>query len=110
MSGRMHRLVLENPSRVSDGIGGQTTAWTPLGAIWGEMKASAGREARGEVGAASVVSWAITARAVPVGHPGRPRAGQRLRMGARLFRIEAVAEADPGGRWLTCHAREEGGS
>lgn len=105
-----HRLILEAPERVSDGIGGQTTRWRALGAIWAGMRASAGREARGEVGAVSVVTWAITTRAAHMGDPRRPQPGQRLRMGARLFRIEAVAEADTGGRWLVCHAREEGGT
>ncbi|AXC50150.1 head-tail adaptor protein [Paracoccus suum] len=105
-----HRLILEAPERASDGMGGQTTVWRALGAIWAGMRASTGREARGEVGAVSVVSWAITTRAAPAGDPRRPRPGQRLRMGERLFRIEAIAETDAGGRWLTCHAREEGGA
>jgi head-tail adaptor len=38
--------------------------------------------------------------------PG-PAAGQRLRMAQRLFAIEAVAERDSAGQWLTCFAREE---
>ena len=104
------RLVLESPERQPDGIGGQATVWRRLGIVWAEMRASAGREARGEVGAVSTITWAITLRAAPAGDPRRPRMGQRLRMGARLFRIEAVAEADAGGRWLTCHAKEEGGA
>ena len=32
---------------------------------------------------------------------------QRLRHGNRLFQIEAVAERDPEGRYLTCFAYEE---
>lgn len=39
--------------------------------------------------------------------PRRPRPEQRFRMGARVFRIEAVAEADPAGLWLDCIAKEE---
>lgn len=106
--GPKHRLLLEAPWRVPDGMGGQATQWRALGAVWGAMRASAGREARGEVGAVSTVTWAITLRAAPAGDPRRPKTGQRLRMGARLFRIEAVAETGPAGRWLTCHAIEEG--
>ena len=102
------RLTLEAPVRQADGIGGQATVWRPLGTVWAEMRASAGREARGEVGAVSVVTWRITARAVPPGDPRRPAAGERLRLGGRLFRIEAVAEEGAAGRWLVCHAREEG--
>lgn len=101
-------LVLEAPLRVEDGIGGHAIAWTALGEVWGEMKASAGRESRGEVGALSVVTWAVTLRAAPAGDPRRPVAGQRLRHGPRVFRIEAVAERDVAGHFLTCFAKEEG--
>lgn len=102
------RLILEAPVRVQDGIGGHSLAWTALGTIWAGMRASAGRESRGETGAVSTVGWAIVTRAAAAGDPRRPAAGQRLRLGARLFRIEAVAERDPGGRYLTCFATEEG--
>lgn len=101
-------LLLEAPVRVEDGIGGHAVVWTPLGQVWGALKASAGRESRGEVGAVSVVTWAVTLRGAPAGDPRRPKAGQRLRHGPRVFRIEAVAEADPTGRFLTCFAKEEG--
>lgn len=110
MSGARHRLTLEAPRRVADGIGGQATQWTALGALWCEMRASTAREARGEVGPVSTTVWAITTRAARMGDPRRPHPGQRLRMGARVFRIEAVAEADASGRWLACHAVEESGS
>ena len=52
----------------------------------------------------------LTVRAALAGDPRRPRPEQRLRMGEvrlRAFRIEAVSEVDPQGRWLTVH-RERG--
>lgn len=101
-------LLLEEPRRIEDGIGGHALVWTALGEVWAELKAAAGRESRGEVGAISVVTWAITLRGAASGDPRRPVAGQRLRHGSRLFRIEAVAEADRVGRYLTCFAKEEG--
>ena len=64
-------------------------------------------ERQAEVGAESVVSWRITVRAAREGDPRRPRPEQRFRMGARLFRIEAVAESGSAGQWLDCIAREE---
>ena len=64
-------------------------------------------ERQAEVGAESVVAWRITLRAARLGDPRRPRPGQRFRMGARVFPIEAVAEADGAGLWLDCVAREE---
>ncbi|MDP5305655.1 head-tail adaptor protein [Paracoccus spongiarum] len=101
------RLALEAPERQGDGMGGHAVVWRRLGWLWGAMDAGAGRERFAEVGPESVVAWRITLRGAPAGDQRRPAAGQRLRLGARLFRIEAVAERDPEGRWLTCFAREE---
>ena len=101
------RLDLERSDRQGDGMGGYRIVWQRIGSLWAEMKAGAGKERGAEVGPESVVSWRITVRGAKAGDPRRPAAGQRLRMGQRLFVIEAVAERDPGGRWLTCFAREE---
>ncbi len=97
------QLTLEQPDRVADGLGGHVATWRQLGVIWAQMDAGSGRED----GAISAVRWRITVRATPVGNPRRPKAGQRFRQGERLFLIEAVAERDPQGAYLTCHAREE---
>ena len=71
------------------------------------MEARSGREQGTGAGMISVVQWRITLRAAPLGDARRPRPGQRLRQGTRLFQIEAVAESDPSGRYLDCFAREE---
>ncbi|SNR58701.1 head-tail adaptor protein [Paracoccus sediminis] len=101
------RLDLERSVRQQDGMGGYRIVWQPIGALWAEMRAGSGQERGAEVGPESVVSWRITVRGAKVGDLRRPVAGQRLRMGRRLFAIEAVAERDVTGRWLTCFAREE---
>lgn len=101
------RLELEAPVREGDGMGGYRIVWRRLGLLWAEMKSAAGRERGAEVGPESVVSWRICVRGAKAGDPRRPAAGQRLRMGQRLFVVEAVAERDGGGLWLTCFAREE---
>lgn len=101
------RLALEASERQSDGMGGHALVWRQLGWLWAAMDAGSGRERFAEVGPESVVTWRITVRGAPAGDPRRPQAGQRLRMTNRLFRIEAVAESDATGRWLTCFAREE---
>ena len=104
-------LMIESPVREPDGMGGYRLVWQDVGRIWAEMRSGAGGERFAEVGARSVVSWRITVRAALAGDPRRPRPEQRLRMGdgpeARRFRIEAVAESDPQGRWLACIAKEE---
>ncbi|QRZ15309.1 head-tail adaptor protein [Paracoccus methylovorus] len=104
-------LVIESAARMPDGMGGFALSWQPVCRVWAEMRSGAGAERSAEVGALSVVNWRITVRAAPAGDPRRPRPKQRLRLGegadARRFRIKAVAESDPAGRWLVCVAKEE---
>lgn len=102
-----HRLALEAQARQPDGMGGYQMAWAELGVLWAEMKPGTGRESYGEVGPESRLAWRITVRGAPAGDPRRPVPGQRFRQGARVFRIEAVAERDAFGLWLTCFCREE---
>lgn len=101
------RLVLEAAERVPDGAGGFTETWVALGTLWADVRARGGRErATGAVGL-SATGFRILVRAAPHGAPSRPLPGQRLRQGARVFAIAAVAEADAAGRYLTCFADEE---
>jgi len=102
----LHPLVLETPERVADGMGGYRMVWHKLGIVHARMRAGAGAERAGEAGAESVVVWRITLRAAREGDPRRPRPEQRFRTGSRVFRIDAVAEADAQGLWLDCLARE----
>ena len=101
------RLLLEAETRLPDGAGGFTAVWTALGSVWAMIEAGAGREVVALDRRAPKVPLTIILRAAPVGSPERPVAGQRLREGARRFRILAVAERDLRGLYLTCHAEEE---
>ncbi|MEP2717624.1 head-tail adaptor protein [Pseudophaeobacter sp.] len=101
------QLVLEDPQRVSDGAGGYTESWAPLGSLWAALAPQAGRTAGQEGGSLSLQRYRITLRAAPMGSLSRPRSGQRFREGARLFRIEAVSEADLKAHYLTCQCIEE---
>ena len=101
-------LVLEAATRLSDGAGGYTQSWTPLGTLWGEVRPRTGRlTAAGDAGAVSVAGFQVIVRAAPVGQSNRPVPGQRFRMGSRAFLIEAVTEAEPDIRHLLCQCREE---
>ena len=101
------KLLVEAPQRVSDGAGGFSETFVPLGEIWAEVKTrGAGRE--GDT--ASRLQLTITVRAAPQGAPSRPGVGMRFRDGARVYDIEAVTESDPSGRYLTCFAVEEVGA
>ncbi|MCC5973561.1 MAG: head-tail adaptor protein [Rubellimicrobium sp.] len=101
------KLMLEAPERVADGAGGFAPGWVALGVVWAEVKPGAGRDFAGLSAALSATAYRITLRAAPVGSPARPAPDQRFREGARLFRIRAVTERDPGGRYLTCLTEEE---
>lgn len=101
------RLVLEEPTRVPDGAGGAATAWEPLGTLWAEVTSLAPREALAVGGPTQRLPLRVVVRGAPVGAPSRPRAGQRLREGTRLYLIDSVAEDDALGRFLLCLAHEE---
>lgn len=101
------KLVLEEAQRVPDGAGGFDESWAEVGLLWAEVSARTGREAAGEGVSLSATGFRITVRAAPQGAPSRPVAGQRFRDGARVFRIEAVAERDHAARFLTCFCEEE---
>ncbi|MFN3209694.1 MAG: head-tail adaptor protein [Roseovarius sp.] len=101
------QLLLQEDERTPDGAGGFTGGWMTLGSLWADIRAGSGREATGEAVSLSQTRYRITVRAVPFGAPSRPRAGQRFCDGDRIFRIDAVAERAPGGRFLTCHCTEE---
>ncbi len=101
------QLTLQAPERVPDGAGGHVQTWITLGTLWANLRAGSGRETSGEAVSLSRTVYRITVRAAPFGAPSRPLAGQRFRDGARLFQIDAVAEREPGERFLTCYCTEE---
>lgn len=109
MSGRRlnRQMVLEAPAEVADGAGGIQKLWTALGTLWAEVLPGTGGEAAGVEVTLARAACRIVVRGAPVGHARRPKPAQRLREGGRIFTILAVTEADAGGRFLTCFAREE---
>lgn len=101
------RMVLEGPTRVSDGAGGFSMAWVVRGVIWAALRPGSGRETAGEEVRVAETPYRIMLRGAPVGSAMRPKPEDRLRDGVRVFTILAVTEADPRGQYLTCFAREE---
>ncbi|MEM6576989.1 MAG: head-tail adaptor protein [Pseudomonadota bacterium] len=100
-------LQLEEAQRVPDGAGGFETEWVMLGTLWGDVQLRSGRETEGETVNLSSTRYRIVIRAMPQGAPSRPIAGQRFRNGARVFKINAVAELDGSARFLACYCDEE---
>lgn len=101
------KLTLEAPDRTADAAGGFTETWVPLGTLWAEIKSRAGRETAESGAPISRVGFEINVRGAPIGSPERPLPQQRFREGTRIYTIQAVAEYDPLGRYLTCYADEE---
>jgi len=105
---RLNRqMVLEARQVTSDGAGGFTQGWLPLGTVWAEVSPRSGREMSQSGAAVSRMSYRIIVRAAPVGDEQRPAAQQRFREGSRIFNIDAVAEHGTDGRYLQCWAQEE---
>lgn len=100
-------LELQEATRSPDGAGGFSVTWTVLGTLWAEVVPGTGRDPAGEEVVLASVPCRITVRAAAVGATGRPKPGQRLCEGGRVFAVLAVAERDPAGRYLTCFCREE---
>lgn len=100
-------MILEDPVRADDGAGGHVTTWQVLGTLYADVKSGTGRQSSGIVATLSKLTCRIIVRAAPAGAPSRPKPGQRLREGERLFRIDAVAPFDRGAHYLTCYAVEE---
>ena len=101
------QMTLEAPARVPDGAGGYALDWVVLGTVWAELRPGTGRADGADLLAVASVPLRIIVRATPEGSASRPRAGQRLREGSRVYAVLAVAEADAPGRYLACFAREE---
>lgn len=105
---RLGRLLyLDSPVRQPDGAGGFIENWLELGALWCEVLLRSGGEGVRGTAPSTAVSYKISVRSAPVGHPQRPMAGQRFRQGARMFNIRAVAERGSDGAFLICFADEE---
>lgn len=100
-------MMLQEPFATPDGAGGYTKGWTTLGTLWCELRPGAGSERRGPIAPEGRMLFRIFLRAAPQGSPQRPRPGQRLTEGARVFTLIAVSEAEATGAWLVCHAQEE---
>jgi SPP1 family predicted phage head-tail adaptor len=95
------RLVLEGPVATPDGLGGATQAFATIAAVWGQVEWLGGGE-RWRMGRPEqAATHRITLR-WRVGVDS----SQRLRDGARLYDIRAVADPDGGRRRLVCLVEE----
>ena len=109
MSGEINlsrRLILEEPVRSDDGMGGVSVGWNAIAEIWADIRARTGREGYEGNRRLPLTALRIIVRGAPMGDVLRPKSGQRFIEGSRVFSIIAVSERDAGGRFLDCWAEE----
>jgi SPP1 family predicted phage head-tail adaptor len=103
-AGRLrHRLVLERPVATADGAGGATIAWEEVATLSAEIVPASSVERNVGEGLAD-----LTQHKVVIRKRDDVSAGDRFRLGARLFRITGVTDPEEDGRYLVCLAEEEG--
>ena len=99
------RLDLETANATADGAGGSTLSWSLVASLWGEVVPLKADERSVGEGLADLVTHRIFVR-----KRGDVNAGDRFRLGTRLFRIKGVSDPEEDGRYLTCLCEEEGAS
>jgi SPP1 family predicted phage head-tail adaptor len=95
------RLVLEEPVETADGAGGVTRSYAEVATLWASVTPLAARAGVEADALAAAVTHRIVIRAGP-----DITTRQRLRLGARIFRIVAFRDPDERGRFLEISAEE----
>ncbi len=95
------RMTLEAPAMTADGAGGSQTSWVVLASFWASLEWLAGEE-RDRAGRPEQ----STTHRVTLRWRAGLDAGQRLRLGTRIFDIRAVGDPDGGRRVLVCLVQE----
>lgn len=97
------RLSLEKATPTADGAGGGTLAWSAVATLSGDIVPLRPRERETGEGIEDVVEHRIVIR-----RRGDVAAGDRFRLGTRVFAIKGVTDPEEDGRWLVCRCDEEG--
>ncbi|MBN8957770.1 MAG: phage head closure protein [Rhizobiales bacterium] len=95
------RVVLEAPVESDDGAGGVVRTYATQATLWAEIIAVSAKGALVADAAGASVTHRITIRSgvdVTMRH--------RFRLGARIFEIVSMRDADPQGRLMLIEARE----
>ncbi|MEM7441639.1 MAG: head-tail adaptor protein, partial [Pseudomonadota bacterium] len=93
--------------RVSDGAGGFAETWAPLGQLWADINTRGASDGRLDAGPSTKMRHRLVVRGADETSPMRPKIGQRLRTGSRVFVIYGVSERDVTGLYLEIWAEEE---
>jgi len=103
-AGRLRlRLALERATRSADGAGGATLTWNEIATVSADVIPVRADERDVGDGLGDVTLQRIVIR-----KRDDLLAGDRFRLGERLFRIRSVSDPDEDGRFLLCLCDEEG--
>lgn len=97
-----HRLIIEAPDEVPDGIGGVTRTWTALATLWGEIEPLAADD-----GLLADKRIGLVTHKIHVRHRLDVTVAHRFRLGSRVYAVRAVRDAEERGRFLECLCAEE---
>jgi SPP1 family predicted phage head-tail adaptor len=103
-AGRLRfRLTLEKATASPDGAGGSTLGWTAAATLFADLTPVKAEERQSGEGIYGLTRYRIVIR-----HRDDVAAGDRLRLGDRVFSIKSVSDPDEDRRFLVCLAEEEG--
>lgn len=97
-----HRLTHQTCVDLPDGAGGIARTFLAVDQLWGALETLSTEFGLGEERPRAAHGVRITVRA-----PNTIAPGDRLLLGARVFHVEAVTDADGRGRFSRCRCREE---
>ena len=98
-----HELSLQTAELTTDGMGGNSTAWTEVATVFGLIEPVSQSSAFGAGQTIEENTHRITIR-----HRQGVESGMRLVKQARVFEIVTVHDPDETGRYLVCLVREDG--
>lgn len=97
-----HRLTHQTYVDLPDGVGGIARSFLTVDQLWGAIEPLSIEFGIGEERPRAAQLVRIMVRA-----PNTIAPGDRLLLGARVFQVEAVGDADGRGRFSRCRCREE---
>ncbi|MCG8442228.1 MAG: phage head closure protein [Caulobacterales bacterium] len=98
----MRRVTLLQPSRTEDGGGGAQIAFQPVATVWAEIASAAG----GEEAELDDLTARVT-HTMRIRWRADVRAGWRVEMAPRAFRVRGAVDRSGGRRWLELDCEEE---
>jgi len=96
------RLTLETATATPDGAGGSTLSWITVATVPADVVPVRSDEREVGEGLAD-----LTLQRIVIRKRSDVSAGDRFRLGERLFRIRSVSDPEEDGRFLVCLCEEE---